>query len=83
MSMEKKDIVPKSQEEIDAFLNQFKKAYDEITDMLKRHKAYFTSELDKEGKTRFYKVFKNNGELIFYENVEIPYDPTMELRKNN
>ena len=70
MNMEKRDMVPKSNEEIEAFMEIFTKTHADVVEMLKKGKAYFQDTRDEKGNLRSYKIFKNDGELLFYENLE-------------
>ncbi len=70
MSIEKRDIVHKNILEIKAFLERFKKVHLEVVDMLERGEAYFQDRKDRNNEVTSYKIFKNNGELLYYENLE-------------
>ena len=70
--MEKRDMVPRSDEEIEVFMELFSKTHSEVFEMLKAGKAYFQDQKDQKGNLKSYKIFKNDGTLLFYENFEKP-----------
>ena len=81
MNMEKRDFVPKSEKEIEAFLEKFNKVHAEIGEMLKSGKVYLQDTRDKNGNLKFYRIYKNNEELLYYENVELIANSESELQQ--
>lgn len=74
---EKKDVVPKNREEMLAFSRTFLEMHAEVQQMLRDGEAYFKDTRDQKGRLKSFQILKNNGDLLYYENLEVESKPKL------
>ncbi len=68
--MERKDTTPKSPDDKQAFFQFLEEQESEVGLLLKSGEAYLQDERDKNNQIKTFKVFRNDGELLYFKDVE-------------